>query len=108
MQQTEVSSGFTDLLSEFKKRTRTPTDIHDLKLGFQTSHDFYFYTVEEGTTFTLMLAVFNPGSSHWAYFLTSGTPARKMVEELCQEYGFGTVAEALDEEFKEFKKLLVP
>ncbi len=96
MQTGEVTSGFSNLLSEFKRRTRTPTDVDRIRLLFRTSHDFYLYTVEEGTPFIMMLAVYNPGHNKWTYFLMSGTPARKLVEELCEKHGFEAVTDFLN------------
>jgi len=54
----------------------------------------------------MMLAVYNPGHNKWTYFLTSGTPARKLVEGLCEEYGFWAVTDELDDSFKRYKKAL--
>ena len=104
MQQNVTLSGFTDLVSEFRDRTRTPTEIDDLRLTFRTSSDFYVYTVEIGTEYIMMLAAYNPRYNRWKYFLTSGRPARKLIEELCNDHGFEDVVTQLNDGFKNYRQ----
>ncbi len=92
----QISSGFSDLLYEFRDRTRTSTKVDEIDLKFRTS-DIYFYTCEVGNKYLMMLAVYNRLHGSWRYFLKSGLPARNLVKHFCEKYGFEDAAKPFHE-----------
>ena len=80
MQTNEILAGISDLKREFLTRTRTSTDISKLKL--ELFMDGWDLGLREATNIenSMAVAVCKPCEETWRYFLTSGTPAHKLIK----------------------------
>lgn len=99
MQTDELTSGYLNLLTQFKNRTRTNTDIVELEIMFWL--EGYDLVIEEETSgCSMVLAIYSTQRKKWRYELLPGTPAKRMIEFFCTAYDVEYMPGELNKKFR--------
>jgi len=105
MQTNDLWSGYSDLLIQFKIRTRTKTDLGDLRVMFFLEEDFNNVKVfdlvasENDGEHVMSLAIFNKKRGYWQEQLLPGTDAWLMVRYFCENYDPEEISEQMNDAF---------
>jgi hypothetical protein len=88
MQESEILSGFTDLLIEFKARSGSRRIIGDLKVRFDFVDNYLILRDSQDASRSI-----TPRRKKWSYFLTSGRPCRHVVQYFVEQSECDVVSE---------------
>ena len=106
MQTRQLESGYSDLLRQFKGRTRTPTDIEKLNVIFYFEDGYDLVAVENDSEHVMVLAIYNLKTDRWRNELTPSSPAREMIEDFCKSYPVEDVPKQLNDQLETYTRQL--
>lgn len=106
MRDDQISAGFSDLKSEFKAKTRTKTELGDLKVCFSFDDNALCVHEVGAAHIFMILALCNQREKRWCVILRNNGAAEKLIRHLTRKFNSENILKGTFALFyKEFESL---